>query len=159
MELWMRNGNGSSWEHWRDVLVGIEQAARAAPRAVVFATTGDPAEEPALLSALRLVRRLAASVPDVVVMSAHPSKAAFEKVAEEGSAQMYLLSSAKFGDGPPVRVERDRVSSAVCPALHVCPEGGRVLSVCGRWYDKMVLARHHLNRWCLDRHDSCPHWV
>lgn len=49
-------------------------------------------------------------------------------------------------------------SDRICPALHTRTGEGDSLSVCGRRSDLVVLARHHLDRWCLGHNQECPHW-
>jgi hypothetical protein len=50
------------------------------------------------------------------------------------------------------------LGGGICPELHAKHEQEVTLSVCGRHKDRMVLARHHFDCFCLAKKEDCPHW-
>jgi hypothetical protein len=113
-----------------------------------------------LFAAIRLSRRLATGPLEVVAGSVHPSAKWRDSVLEAGADLALLVRQPKdcrLCRRPPLD-DVVELGAGICPELHAKREQKVTLSVCGRHKDRMVLARHHFDRWCLARKEDCPHW-
>jgi hypothetical protein len=160
MEMWTRNEAGE-WRRWPHVAPGLDAVASAIPRVDRVLVVGrTPVEDDRAVAAIRLSRRLAGGSLTVIAGQERPTRAWREAVCAAGADSALVVARRDEYEGrpdPPLDDARE-VGADVCPELHVVHERGVTLSVCGRHRDSMVLARHHLDRWCLAAHDQCPHW-
>lgn len=161
METWTRDEHGA-WRRWSHPGLALEALANpAAPRMVSLLVVGTgPDDDEQLFAAVRLARRLATGPLQVVAATAHPSAPWRESVRAAGADLALLVSRPKTGRSskePPLEHVVE-LGGGTCPALHAKREREITLSVCGRHADRLVLARHHVERWCLAKQQDCPHW-
>lgn len=160
METWTRNEE-HSWKQWSHPALGLDAIANASPPVVallVIATDAEDDEQ--LVAAVRLARQLATTPLEVVAASVHPSLRWLESVREAGADRALLVprpNQCRRCKQPPLD-DVVELSGSLCPELHAKSEHKVSLSVCGKHNDRMVLARHHFDRWCLAAKEACPHW-
>jgi hypothetical protein len=79
-----------------------------------------------------------------------------ESLRKSSADQIWAVEPHGFGRSH--RIERvSEVGGNICPYLHAKTEGKITVSVCGGQKDRLILARHHLDRWCLAGEEDCPH--
>jgi len=160
METWTRNEEGR-WKRWSHPGLGLDALANSSPRVVSLLVVGiGPEDDEQLLAAVRLARRLATGPLEVVAGNVHPSARWLEAVREAGADLTLLVPQPKhcrLCKKPPLD-DVVELGCNICPELHAKHEQKTTLSVCGRHKDRMVLARHHFDRWCLTSKEDCPHW-
>ncbi|MBN1945743.1 MAG: hypothetical protein JW797_08695 [Bradymonadales bacterium] len=165
MEIWTQY-EPARWRRWADTGQVIESFDSWPPSTVLLVATREPDETERVCGTLRLFRHLANGRMRMMVGSGHPSAAWCASVLAAGADQVLLVPrSWERGrqdernpeEKPPLQ-QAIELDADICPALHVRRDGDVILSVCGRHADRMVLARHHLERWCLAAKDRCPHW-
>lgn len=161
MKIWTRQADGGDWRPWSHPELGLEAVAGASPRVAAILVVGlGPPDDAPLLASIRLARRLAAGPLEVVAASAHPTLRWVESVRQAG-ADLALLVNPPAQDRWSRKLPLDgavALCGAICPALHAQHEQDLTLSLCGRRQDRMLLARHHLERWCLAAKEACPHY-
>lgn len=158
MELWTSQREHLGWTPWSDVSRGLASLLDAPNAQVLLLTEAPEAEHDLLVAALRLVHALAANGAEVVVASPHPSADLIESLAPCGVDQVWVVERRNAQQASTL-VNISALGQGVCSELHAKTEDGTTISVCGCRRDRMVLARHHLNRWCLGNKESCPHWL
>jgi len=160
MEMWTHSEEGK-WRRWSHTGPGLDAVAGASPRIdQVLVIGSDPADDEQLLAAIRLTRRLAGGPVTLIAGSEHPSACWCDSVRNAGADRTLLVSRPKercWNKQPPLE-DGAEIGPGICPALHVHHEHDVTLSVCGRCQDRMVLVRHHFDRWCLAAKEECPHW-
>lgn len=159
MEFWTSTREQFGWRQWPDVVQGLLGFCESSHGSVLLVSDRPDEEIESLLATVGLVRQLAGKDVSIVVASPHPSEEWLGPLKECGIDHVWVIDrstrpKADRLDGPG-KLEAPR---AICPALHVRTGERLTLSVCGRHGDRMVLARHHLERWCLGRNEDCPHW-
>jgi hypothetical protein len=155
MEIWTRQTDRLGWTPWPDIPQGLAAIAAApAVRHVLLVTTAPGPDHPALVAVLQLIQALGER--DVTVASPHPSTDWIESLEPLGVDHLWVVDQ-----GPLDRETRLRnptgVRGDICPHLHAQSSGAATLSVCGCHHDRLVLARRHLETWCLIGGDGCPH--
>ena len=159
MEIWTRQEGELGWKPWTDMLQGLASLSRPWAGAVLLVCESPDVEMTSVLATVSLIRRLTGPTTAVIVGSPHPSKEWLTPLAGAGIDQAWILDGHIGGShSPGDRVGEPAVAANICPALHSRTAEGTTLSVCGRHGDRMVLAHHHLHRWCLGRYLDCPHW-
>jgi len=160
METWTRNEKGR-WRRWSQPGLALDLITSSSPRVVSLLVIGTgPEDDEQLFAAVRLARRLATGPLEVVAASVHPSARWRESVREAGVDLALLVPQPQhclLCKKPPLDVVVE-LGVGICPELHAKHEQGVTFSVCGRHKDRMVLARHHVERWCLAKKEDCPHW-
>lgn len=160
MEMWTQSTDGR-WKRWGHPGAGLDAIASSAsgPAVVVVIATG-PADDEQLVATIRLTRHVTTGPVRVIAASEHPSPDWVESVRRAG-ADLTLFAPrpdrSLFRCGPALQ-DTIELGGGICPALHACTQDEATLSVCGRRNDKMVLARHHFERWCFAAKEDCPHW-
>lgn len=146
MKLFMKRPGQAAWQGYAEPLLGLAEATEDVCD-LVFAVEWPILEVAPVTGAVRLARRLLDPGVSIGIATPHPAgewlSAAFEAGAD---SLMMAPDSPRYALGD------------CCPALHQRVRQNEPLSVCGRHRDRMVLAAHHLDRWCLGNHASCPHW-
>ncbi|MBN2499051.1 MAG: hypothetical protein JXR96_30960 [Deltaproteobacteria bacterium] len=156
MEIWTRKRDQLGWTMWPDVLRGLA-SLRDAPDAKVLLYVETPDEEhDRLVAALKLIRGLEQGHRDIVLASPHPSSDWVDSLRSFGVDHLWTVGH-RGADGPAGLDRIAQIQGGVCPHLHSRTARGVSLSVCGCHHDRMVLARHHLDRWCLRDGRGCPH--
>lgn len=154
--MWTREQR-TRWTRWEDIVAGVDFATdpRREVDTVVLEEGVDGADIPVLV---HLLRRLQPSPVRLIVTTSHPSALRAEAARDAGADQV-LLTGGHAGNGtePPLRGAVE-LGSRLCPALHESLWQRQTLSVCGEHGDRLVLAPHHLDRWCLAGKEGCPHW-
>ena len=148
MELWTKHADGD-WTPWPDLLRGLESLIDTPRGEVLLFTEAPDVDREALTAALRLIRTLADRV-DVTVASPHPCSRLFEVVAPFHVDHFWLA------DSPHALGDVTEVLAPICPHLRTLTTRGVTVSACA-CHAGMVLARHHLDRWCLENDPECPH--
>lgn len=158
MEMWAREDSGG-WTTWNHVAEGLDALAAGTFTAVLLVVTGEPADDRATLPVIRLAKRLSPAPVALMVASPHPSAAWYASTRDAGADQALAVSTepGAVATAPPLEGSAE-IGETLCPALHVLHTKGATLSVCGRHHDRLVLARHHFDRWCLGTKECCPHW-
>ena len=155
MEIWTRQSDRLGWTPWPGIPQGLAAIA-AAPRTrqVLLVTTAPGADHSAVVAVLQLIQALGGC--DVTVASPHPSTDWAASLEPLGVDHLWVVDQ-----GPMDRTARLRnpteVRGGICPHLHTKSRESSTLSVCGRHHDRLVLARHHLETWCLAGGEGCPH--
>jgi len=156
MEIWTRQREQMGWTPWPDMPRGLASLLDVHGAQVLLLTDAPETEHDALVAALKLVHALARDDCNVVVASPHPSAGLIESLASCDVDQVWVVNGRHSRRTAPLEnvlgLDHD-----VCPYLHTSTEDGTTLSVCGSHHDRMVLARHHLDRWCLKNDGNCPH--
>ena len=157
METWTQDVQGT-WATWSHAALCIEAAADPGVTQVVVVGR-DGHEDPAIVAVVRLVRRLASRSVDVVAASEHPSEAWYHAVRKAGATRAVLVTPPRSRATPPEPglAKATDLGGTICPFLQAQVRGSVTLSVCGHGADRMVLARHHLDRWCLATNAQCPY--
>jgi hypothetical protein len=159
METWTQDEEGR-WKRWGHPLLGVDAVASSSPRVVAFLVVGLGRPDDELLpAAIGLARRLADGPITVIAGSTHPCALWLQSVRRAGADRALFLSSVgtRRCDDPPLDGAVE-LGEGICPALHARDAQKTALSVCGRHRDRMILARHHFDRWCLAAKDECPSW-
>ena len=159
MEFWSKTSDQLCWKEWPDAMHGIAHLPASRITEVVLLTDEPHVEASGLVTTVRLIRELVGHAVTIIVASPYPSEAWLQPLKEASVDHIWLVARRRCekltrGGPDPLR----EINGSICPALHTGAEAGRTLSVCGCRHDRLVLARHHLKRWCLDAHQSCPHW-
>lgn len=160
METWTRTENGG-WKSWKHPGLGLDALTRSAkPVATLLVVAGEPEDDEQLLAAVRLARRLATGRLEIVAGSVHPTARWLEAVQVAGADRALLVARPERHRlwGSPQLDDAVELGTHICPELHATQEQGTALSVCGTHRDRMVLAWHHFERWCLRNKEDCPHW-
>ena len=155
MEIWTRQPDQLGWTPWPDIPQGLAAiAAKPDARHILLVTTAPGPDHATLIAVLQLIQGLGGC--DVTVASPHPSTDWAESLEPLGVELLWVV-----GQGPMDRATRLRnpteVRGGICPHLHAKSSSATTLSVCGCHHDRLVLARHHLEAWCLNGGDNCPH--
>lgn len=163
MELWTRAEGELCWREWPDALQGVAALGDLPAGEVLLLTLRPDVETADILAAVRLIRQIpGGGRPPVriIVGSPYPAEEWVAPLREAVIDQVWWVprpggcaEQGRCFPGPTAAIGPE-----VCPALHVGTEDGTALSLCGRHGDRMVLGAGHLERWCLHRHDECPHW-
>lgn len=158
MEMWTRNNSQVDWHECRDIMSGIAGLQSAGEVEILFVSECPLHELEQLLNEINIVRRIFGKSATVIVASPHPSRRWISSVKNADIDQIWEVSAhhEKYRKNLPDHTEQ--FANTACPALHIREEGGSTLSVCGCHHDRMILAHHHLQRWCLKNKDECPHW-
>ncbi|MBN2718187.1 MAG: hypothetical protein JXX14_20245 [Deltaproteobacteria bacterium] len=158
MEIWTRYNSQIEWRQWPKILSGIEGLLQDEPVEVLFLSERPLHEIDQFISGIAIVRRICGESVSVIVASPYPSEQWISRLRTVGIDQVWTVSSRqqRYGQVSPEQVSQ--LTNAACPALHAREHGGKAISVCGCHSDRMVLAHHHLKRWCLKNKDECPHW-
>lgn len=156
MEIWTRQSEQLGWTPWPDIPQGLAAIA-AKPDArhdVLLVTTAPGCDHATLIAVLQLIQGLGKC--DVTVASPHPSTDWAETLEPLGVDHLWVVDRATMvhttRPGNPTEIR-----ACICPHLHAKSSGTTTLSVCGCHHDRLVLARHHLESWCLTGGDGCPH--
>jgi|GEM_PF-1608538 len=161
METWTKDTSGDGWRHWTHPVLGLDAVTGARPRVTEILVVGlGASDHEQLIASIRLARRLATGPLEVVAAGAHPTQSWFESVQKAGADLALVVSwpePGRWSQEPPLR-DVAELGGAICPELHARHEQDVTLSVCGRHRDRMVLVRHHFDRWCLANKEDCPHW-
>jgi hypothetical protein len=96
-------------------------------------------------------------VHSILLVTRHLTRDVANKLHEAGFAHVILTKRNQGiqSDSPVFSLET--IKDTICPLLHVVESHGVTMSVCGAHNDRMVLAPHHMNRWCLAGMDDCTH--
>ena len=159
MKFWSKSDDQPCWKEWPDTMQGLASLPASRIAEVLLLTLEPDAEVSVLVTTVRLVRKLVGPAVTIVVASPYPSEAWLRPLKEASVDHVWLVERPgreRLGRGEPERVRE--IGSDICPALHSRAEAGSTLSVCGCRHDRMVLARHHLKRWCLGAYQRCPTW-
>lgn len=160
MKMWTDDGHGE-WRAWSHAEIGLDAVAAATPLGGrVFAIENGPDEDEQLLALIRLIRRLGQGRVVVIAASQHPSACWRNSVLQAGADMALFVPALEKHGRQDINPLRDslELGDSVCPELHARSVSGVTVSVCGRHQDRMVLARHHFDCWCLRTKDRCPHW-
>lgn len=159
METWTQDREGD-WKRWSNPALGLDALAGAPPRVRAILVVGlGPPDDEQLVATIRLARRLAGGPLEVIAGSVHPTALWRESVRRAGADRAFLVSPpSAWCPGKPPFGDAVELGDGVCPALHAGDDRKVAWSVCGRHNDRMVLARHHFDRWCLAANEECPHW-
>ena len=156
MEIWTRQREQLGWTPWPDVPRGLASLLDVSGAQVLLLTEAPAAEHDIIVAALRLVHALAKDGGNVVIASPHPSADWVESLKLFGVDQVWVVERRGARRSPALE-NVSELGKGICPHLHTNTDGGITLSVCGCHRDRMVLARHHLDRWCLLDKRDCPH--
>lgn len=158
MELWTHD-ELARWRRWTDAVRGLDAVTSSPPSAVrLVVLARGPDEDEAVFAATRLARRLTTEPLEIIAGTPSPTLVWLESAIEAGVDQAALFAWDQGGHQEPPLQGAAELSHLICPALHARREQSATLSVCGRHHDRMVLARHHFDRWCLATKEECPHW-
>lgn len=155
MEIWTRQGDQLGWTPWPDVPRGLARLLDAPNEQVLLLSEAPDVERDLLVATIRVVRALARNRGHVVVASSHPFAGLLDELTPPGVDQLWVVERRETMRKATIE-NVSEVGRRTCSNLHSKTEDGTTLSVCGRRRDRMVLARHHLDRWCLMNPDSCP---
>jgi hypothetical protein len=155
MEIWTRQSDQLGWIPWPAIPQGLAAiAAVPGARQALLVTTAPDADHPAVVAVLQLIQTLGRC--EVTVASPHPSTDWAESLEPLGVDHLWVVDQ-----GPMDRAARvgnpTEVRGNICHHLHTKTRGTTTLSVCGCHHDRLVLARYHLETWCLTGGDGCPH--
>lgn len=156
MDIWTRQHDQLDWTPWPDVPRGLAKLLDTPDAQVLLLTEAPDIEHDLLIAAVRLVHALVANGGSIVVASPHPSVDLIDSLRPVGVDHVWVVERPGFGRKASIQ-NVSEISATVCPHLHSKTGGGTTLTVCGRHHDRMVLARHHLDRWCLRYNGECPH--
>lgn len=155
MEIWTRQSKQPGWTPWPDIPQGLAAiAAEPMDRQVLLVTTAPDIDQAALVAVLRLIQALGRC--EVTVASPHPSTDWAASLEPLGVDHLWVVDQGPMDRGTRLRNPTE-VRGNICSHLHARSYGATTLSVCGRHHDRLVLARHHLETWCLSGGDGCPH--
>ena len=155
MEIWTRQREQLGWTPWPDVPSGLASLVDVPDAQVLLRTEAPDVEHDLLVATLRLVQALAKD-GNVVIASPHPSADWVESLKPFSVDQAWVVER-RGARRPPAIENLSELVQGICPHLHTKTIDGTTLSVCGCHLDRMVLARHHLDRWCLLGDSECPH--
>jgi len=156
MEIWTRQRDQLGWTPWPDVPRGLASLLDAPDEQVLLLSEAPDVERDLLVAAIRVVRALARNGGHVVVASSHPFAGLLDELTPPGVDQLWVVERHEAKRKATIE-NVSEIGGGICPNLHTKTENGTTLSVCGRRHDRMVLARHHLDRWCLMNPGGCPH--
>jgi hypothetical protein len=160
METWTL-GSGDRWKRWGHPGVALD-AMSTMPSTVTQLLVIDieVGDQERTAATIHLARRIAVGPLQVIAGSLHPTRQWSESVRRAGADRVLFIARRKAGWHlrNPHLTEVVELDDRVCPALHVTHDQDLTLSVCGRRHDRMVLARPHLDGWCLKHNSACPHW-
>jgi hypothetical protein len=112
-----------------------------------------------LASAVRLAKRLGHCDLQIGVATSNPAGEWLSRAFEEGANFLAIESPGDLVQEGGLGASSQRLNlHDCCPELHQRIRRNTPLSVCGCHQDRMVIAGHHLARWCLKNHGACPHW-
>lgn len=155
MEIWTRQADQLGWAPWPDVPQGLAAVvAEPEVRQILLVTTAPDADHAAVVAVLRLIQALGGR--EVTVASPHPSTDWATSLEPLGVDHLWVVDQGSVDRATRLRNPTE-VRGDICPHLHARSSGATTLSVCGRHQDRLVLARHHLESWCLNGGDDCPH--
>lgn len=161
MKIWIKYNNEDAWKEWFDVLTGIA-SIRPYEQVDVLFVIGRPLHEmETLLSGIAIVRRICGTAVSVLAICPCPSLQWISQLKSVGVDSVLGEWAVSSRGQRIVRVscqDEVRLTEDACPALHTIENEKEAHSVCGRHNDRMVLAHHHLEKWCLENKDECPHW-
>ncbi|MBF0165923.1 MAG: hypothetical protein HQM01_15705 [Magnetococcales bacterium] len=96
---------------------------------------------------------------EVVAATAHPDSTWRQRLHDQGVTRFWAVAPEDAGgSGRPLDPTRfiEIRAEAICPLLHTLEHASGSYSVCGGQEDRMVLAMHHLRKWCVTRPHVCP---
>lgn len=160
MEFWTRDDDQLCWKEWPDAVQGLARLPASRLAQVLLFSLEPDAELPSLVATVHLVRKLVGRAVTLIIASPHPSEEWVRPLRESGIDHVWLVErpgSEERVRSAPTPVQE--IKSRICPALHSHTSARTTLSLCGCHQDRMVLARYHLERWCLRGHEQCPHWL
>lgn len=158
MEIWTRQREQIGWTPWPELIPGLSSLIDEPDAQILLHTEAPDMERELLIETLRLIHRLAPKTMSVIVASPYPSADLRKSLVPHKVDQFWVMEPhGAFGTATIGNVME--VADSLCPALHTLIEKQTTLSVCGCHHDRMVLAKHHLERWCLKGKERCPHWL
>ncbi|MBF0213515.1 MAG: hypothetical protein HQM00_08120 [Magnetococcales bacterium] len=115
-------------------------------------------EQDELIAVLDLLKEYATEKPMVATSTPYPTVVWQERMAALGFAHLWVASERLDGRRDPDPLQFFALERGLCPLLHIRSDlsGQRAASVCGACDDRMVLAIHHLRRWCMTEPNVCP---
>lgn len=156
MEIWNLSPPSTHWVRAPDVAQGLACVLDAPEGDVLVLVTSPQEALRETRAAARLIRRLSGGRGRLLLATAHPTRAWAEQLGHEGVDEFWAVEhpppAAATGPAP-----LGPVGESTCANLHTRTADGFTLSVCGRHADLMVIAGHHMSRWCLHRQRPCPH--
>ncbi len=157
METWTRQHEDRKWTVWPDLPRAITGLLDVSEADVLLVSEEPELETEELAAVVRVLGLLGSHVGHVMVASPYPSSDWVTPLRPLGVDHVWVGDYVEYGhEGIIDNV--DEVGDHLCPALHARTQDHVTLSVCGREKDRMVLSREHLDRWCLEHRESCPHW-
>ncbi|RJO68787.1 MAG: hypothetical protein C4523_06925 [Myxococcales bacterium] len=158
MEVWVKTIPGDSWRRERGALIALERLTEGKEAALLLVADKPDLDLPQLLATLRLMQQLSIDAERIALATASPSAAWLAPLAEGGLKHL-ILRSKKAPEQPDEgrRVAVAELLHHLCPYLHARTSNGVTLSACGLGHDRIVLADHHLDSWCLHQGHGCPH--
>lgn len=157
MEAWTRKHEDSEWTVWPDLPRALTGLLDESDADVLLLSEEPDLESEELVATVRVLGLLGSHVGHVMVASPYPSTEWVERLRPLGVEHVWVGERARYREEGVIE-HVDEVGDQLCPALHARTRDHVTLSVCGCEKDRMVLARDHLDRWCLDHRESCPHW-
>lgn len=159
MEFWTRNPKQPFWRQWTDAIQCLCGLGDTENGSLLLITDRPKCELGCLVATAGMVKKLAGDAISITVASPYPTWEWITRLKDCGIDHFWTVQRTNGLKRRRIDVSRGlETGPSLCPALHVQVDGQITLSVCGRHCDRMVLARHHLERWCLSHHTECPHW-
>jgi hypothetical protein len=159
MLLYIREEQTGKWTKCTGVFSGLQHAA-ASHGALVGIYSNDP--EAAMQEITGTMKRAAEcgiAQEAVCLITPHPTLDALHHLADWKQARLLVAFLPARTDADPAQaIAVGELCESVCPLLHCTRGNNVVLSVCGAHNDRMVLAEHHMQAWCLTGHAQCPHY-
>ncbi|MBF0192035.1 MAG: hypothetical protein HQL99_12975 [Magnetococcales bacterium] len=111
------------------------------------------------IAVLDLLQGSANGKPVVVAATPYPTVAWQEWMTALGFDHLWVSAERLDGRRDSDQIQFFALENGLCPLLHIRSDpssGQRAASVCGACEDRMVLAIHHLRRWCMAEPNVCP---
>ena len=157
MQLFSRKPGDTPWQGPADPITGLA-AVNDEVSDLVLHVEWPILQAARLAGAVRLTRRLGGDRIRIGIATPHPAGEWLAEAFRAGADDLVICP------GAPAQVllaflpaaRRCRLEDC-CPHLHQRIRHNLPMCVCGRHRDRMVLAGHHLDRWCVGDVASCPH--
>ncbi len=146
-------------EGWKYFVDPLQLLARTEGKDshIIFRVEWPILESMALVSAVSLARRVLGEGVRVDVATPHPNVEWLLPAFGAGAERLFLAQqSCQIPWCGPEAGDSGYALSAVCPAMAQQVVRNHPVSLCRRHPGGMVVASHHLKRWCTGHRAECP---
>ncbi|MBF0272134.1 MAG: hypothetical protein HQL98_08745 [Magnetococcales bacterium] len=137
----------------------LRLAIRAGSDSQVILYSDDPEQENnELLAVLETLKEYARCNPEIVTATPYPTAEWQKRMTIAGFDRLWIASERLGRMKDPNQAQFFALEHPLCPFLHTRSDPSEQVSapVCGVCDDRMVLAIHHLRKWCMTDPTPCP---